>query len=83
MMDEAAIRSALEAGLPDARVQVSGDGTHFQAVIVSPAFEGRTLLQRHRLVNALLEDALHSGALHALSMDTLTPEQWAARQARS
>ena len=82
-MDESSIRNALEAGLPDAQVRVSGDGTHFEAVIVSPAFEGKTLLQRHRLVNALLADALHSGALHALSMDTLTPGQWAARQDRS
>jgi acid stress-induced BolA-like protein IbaG/YrbA len=81
MINEANIKTILEDGLPEAYVRVGGDGTHFEAVIVSPAFEGKTLLQRHRLVNALLGEHINSGALHAFSMQTLTPAQWQERDA--
>ncbi len=81
MINEARIKSILESGLPEAVVQVGGDGTHFEAVIVSSAFEGKTLLQRHRLVNELLGEHLHTGELHAFSMQTLTPTQWQEQSA--
>ncbi len=77
MMDTQQIKAWIEAGLPDATVEVVGDGRHFQALIVSPAFEGKTLIQRHRMVKSLLQEQFDSGILHALSMRTLTPEQWA------
>lgn len=77
MMDTQQIKAWIEAGLPDATVEVVGDGRHFQALIVSPAFEGKTLIQRHRMVKTLLQEQFDSGILHALSMRTLTPEQWA------
>ncbi|XP_045174006.1 bolA-like protein 2 [Mercenaria mercenaria] len=51
-----------------------GCGAKFQAVIVSPQFEGKPLLQRHRLVNAALEAEMKE--IHAFQMKTLTPEQW-------
>lgn len=74
------IKSLIEHGLNDAEVAVEGaDGVHFQALIVSPAFEGKSLIQRHRMVNALLQEQIQSGALHALSMDTLTPAERAAK----
>jgi len=76
-MDTQQIKAWIEAGLPDATVEVVGDGRHFQALIVSPAFEGKTLIQRHRMVKSLLQEQFDSGILHALSMRTLTPEQWA------
>lgn len=50
------------------------DGSHFEAVIVSTGFEGKSLLQRHRMVYATLGDAMQS-AIHALTMKTLTPDQ--------
>ena len=75
MMDTQQIKAWIEAGLPDATVEVVGDGRHFQALIVSPAFEGKTLIQRHRMVKSLLQEQFDSGILHALSMRTLTPEQ--------
>ena len=71
------IERLIREGLPDATVQVDGDGRHFQALIVSPAFEAKSLLQRQRLVNGILQEHFHSDALHALSMRTLTPEEWA------
>lgn len=77
MMGTQQIKAWIEAGLPDATVEVVGDGRHFQALIVSPAFEGKTLIQRHRMVKSLLQEQFDSGILHALSMRTLTPEQWA------
>ena len=58
-------------------IKVLGDdGTHFEAVIVSPAFEGKTMIQQHQLVYAALGDRMRA-EIHALSMQTLTPEQWA------
>ena len=57
-------------------IKVQGDdGTHFEAVIVSPAFVGKSMVQQHQLVFAALGDRMRS-EIHALSMKTLTPEQW-------
>lgn len=53
-----------------------GCGGKFSAVIVSPQFQGKALLQRHRLVNAALAEELKT--IHAFSQKTYTPEQWAA-----
>lgn len=77
MMDPQQIKTRIEAGMPDTTVEVVGDGRHFQALIVSPAFEGKSSIQRHRMVYALLQEQIQSDVLHALSMRTLTPEQWA------
>lgn len=55
-----------------------GSETHFRVLVVSPAFDGVTLVGRHRLVNAALADELRNG-VHALAIDALTPEQWRAR----
>ena len=56
----------------------SGSETHFKLIIAAEVFEGLRLVQRHQKVNALLDGELRSG-LHALSMETLTPKEWAAR----
>jgi acid stress-induced BolA-like protein IbaG/YrbA len=77
MVDTQQVKAWIETGMPDATVEVVGDGYHFQALIVSSAFEGKPLLERQRMVKKLLQEQFDSGALHALSMRTLTPEQWA------
>ena len=59
-------------------VDVSGDGHHFEAVIVSQAFRGKTRVQQHQLVYRALGERMRE-EIHALSMQTLTPEDWAAR----
>jgi acid stress-induced BolA-like protein IbaG/YrbA len=64
-------------GLDCEYVQVGGDGRHFEAVIVSAAFEGKGMLQQQQLVYRALGDRMES--IHALSMKTFTPEQWAAQ----
>lgn len=79
-MDPREIEQMIKGGLDEAQVQVHGDGRHFQAVVVSPAFAGKTPIQRHRMVYSLLEQHIHAETLHAISMRTLTPEQWAAEQ---
>lgn len=71
------IRVRVTRALPDARVHIRdtvGDGDHLEMVVVSAAFQGRSTLERHRLVYAPLKDLL-GGALHALALRTLTPEE--------
>ena len=74
-MDTPTLQNLLQKGLPEAQVEVrSPDGVHFEALIVSPAFAGKLPLARHRMVYAALGD-LMGGAVHALSLRTLTPEE--------
>jgi acid stress-induced BolA-like protein IbaG/YrbA len=74
MVTPESIKSGIEAGLACERVEVLGDGQHFQAVIVSTAFEGRSRVQRHQLVYKALGDRMRE-EIHALSMQTLTPAE--------
>ena len=74
MVTPESIKSGIEAGLTCERVEVIGDGQHFQAVIVSPAFAGKNRVQRHQLVYKALGDRMRE-EIHALSMQTLTPEE--------
>jgi BolA protein len=64
-----------ESHLHAGHVGARDGGGHFRAVVVSTRFEGRTPIQRQRLVYEALEDAM-GGDIHALSMRTLTPAQW-------
>lgn len=74
-MDPQAVKSMIEAGMPEAEVEVQGeDHTHFQAVIISPQFEGRRTIQRHQIVYRTLGEKM-GREIHALSMKTLTPEE--------
>ena len=58
--------------------QVEGDGRHWYATIVSTAFEGRRAIARHQQVYATLGARLKTDEVHALSMKTYTPAEWAA-----
>ena len=69
------IYSYIRNGLECTHLEVEGDGRHFSAVIVSPAFEGKRLIQRHQLVYAALGDRMRE-EIHALSMKTLTPAEY-------
>jgi len=73
------IKTWIENGLAQARVEIDGDGHHFNAVIVSPAFAGKSRIQQHQLVYQALGDKMKS-EIHALSMRTLTPEEWDTEQ---
>jgi acid stress-induced BolA-like protein IbaG/YrbA len=69
------VKSYIAAGLDCAHLEVEGDGQHFNAVIVSNAFAGKRLIQRHQIVYAALGDRMRE-EIHALSMKTLTPEEF-------
>ena len=69
------IYSYIKNGLECTHLEVEGDGQHFQAVIVSPAFAGKRLIARHQIVYAALGDRMRE-EIHALSMKTLTPEEF-------
>lgn len=75
------LQSLIAAGLPCEYLDVSGDGRHWSAVIVSPAFEGKRLIARHQLVYATLGQRIQTDEVHALSMKTLTPAEWAQQAA--
>ena len=72
-METDRVKALIEAGLPDAKVDVSGDGRHFEARVVSAAFEGKSLIQRHRMVMEAVKAEIASDELHALSIKTETP----------
>ena len=74
-MNADTIRHLIEQGLPGARAQVQGeDGVHFEATVISEQFQGKLPLARHRMVYATLGE-LMGGAIHALALKTLTPEE--------
>ncbi|MEE8197189.1 MAG: BolA/IbaG family iron-sulfur metabolism protein [Acidiferrobacterales bacterium] len=69
------IRQMIEQGLAGARVSVAGDGQHFEAVVVSDVFAGKSMVQQHQLVYQVLGDKMKAD-IHALSLRTYTLEQW-------
>jgi acid stress-induced BolA-like protein IbaG/YrbA len=69
------VKRYIAQGLECERVEVDGDGRHFQALIVSSAFAGRNRVARHQLVYAALGERMKA-EVHALSMRTLTPEEY-------
>ena len=79
MVEPGSIEQSIRAGLDVVHLEVGGDGAHFEAVIVSAAFAGLSRVRRHQLVYATLGTRM-GGEIHALSMQTLTPDEWAARQ---
>jgi acid stress-induced BolA-like protein IbaG/YrbA len=73
------VQKYIEEGLQCDHIQVVGDGHHFEAVIVSPLFEGKNRVQQHQLVYKALGDRMKA-EIHALSMRTLSPSEWQAQQ---
>jgi len=81
MMTSEFIKQHIEESLPCELVRVEGDdGHHFQALIVSAEFREKNMIQQHQLVYSALGDKMKQ-EIHALSMKTLTPEQWSTSQA--
>lgn len=75
MVTPDSIKQSILAGLDCTHVEVAGDGHHWEAVIVSEAFRGLPKVRQHQLVYAALGERMRE-EIHALSMKTLTPEQW-------
>ena len=78
MVEPSSIEDSIRAGLPCTHLRVTGDGAHFEAVVVSPSFAGLSRVRQHQLVYAALGERMRV-EIHALSMKTFSPEEWAAR----
>jgi acid stress-induced BolA-like protein IbaG/YrbA len=74
-METEKVAALIRAGMPDAQVEVTGDGRHFEATVVSPVFAGKTLIQKHRMVMETVKQQIASDELHALSIKAYTPEE--------
>lgn len=73
------LQALIAAGLQCEHIELSGDGRHWYATIVSVEFEGKRAIQRHQRVYATLGQKMHTDEVHALSMKTYTPAEWAAQ----
>jgi acid stress-induced BolA-like protein IbaG/YrbA len=67
------IARRIEAALPGARAEVSGEDAHFSAVVTAPAFAGRSRIEQHRMIYDLFRDEMASEAIHALALRTSAP----------
>ncbi|MFN4290430.1 MAG: BolA family protein [Permianibacter sp.] len=72
-----ALKARVQQAFAGEQVDVSGDGYHFQVTIISERFAGLRAVQRQQRVYAAVQDWIASGELHALSMRTFTPAEWA------
>jgi acid stress-induced BolA-like protein IbaG/YrbA len=71
------IKQLIESGLTECTALVEGeDGVHFKATVISPDFAGKNRVQKQQLVYATLGNRIADGTIHALSIKTLTPEEW-------
>lgn len=73
------LKQRLETLAPQTQVEVvdlTGTQDHYQAIIVSPAFEGKMMIEQHRMVFGLVQSEVDSGEVHALTLKTFTPEQF-------
>lgn len=73
------IQAMIKKELPDAEVLVQGEGCSFSVVVVSARFEGCTLLKKQQMVLESVQEALATGALHAISVKAFTPQEWQRR----
>ncbi|HEX9263501.1 MAG TPA: BolA family transcriptional regulator [Candidatus Binatia bacterium] len=73
------IKATLSKNLPVSLVEtqdLTGGGDHWQLIVVSPAFEGKSLLEQHRIVNDALKAEIGDQRIHALALKTFSPAQW-------
>lgn len=78
MVEPGSIEQSIRAGLACTHLEVTGDGAHFEAVVVSPEFAGLPRVRQHQLVYRALGERMRE-EIHALSMKTFSPDEWAAR----
>jgi len=69
------IKEMIEEGIPDSYVLMEGDGTHFQAIVISDLFKGKTMIQQHQMVYKTLGDKVGAD-IHALSIKSYTQNEW-------
>lgn len=79
-MEPSDVKKCIEAGIPGAEATVTADGTKYTAVVVSPEFEGKSMIAEQKMVYATVNEHIQSGAIHALTIKAYTPEEWAAER---
>lgn len=75
-MNEKEIQQLIQFAMPDSKVKVQGDGSHFEAVVVSDLFEGMSTVKRQQKIYGLLSDKIASGKIHAFTMKTFTNNEY-------
>lgn len=70
----------VEQSIDDSKVEITGDGSKFEARVISKSFDGVSTIKRHKMVYAVLDEHIKSGAIHALSIKAFTPEEWAEKE---
>ncbi|MDT8403500.1 BolA family protein [Sulfuriflexus sp.] len=75
-MQPEAIKTLIEEGLSGVEARVSGDGSHFEAIVIGEIFDGMSPLNKQRTVYGTLGDRITSGEIHALSIKAYTPAEW-------
>lgn len=75
MVETTEVQQLIEQGLPGAQVSVTGDGSHFDAEVISAEFEGLNTLKRQQKVFGAMGDAITSGRVHALNIKAMTPQE--------
>jgi acid stress-induced BolA-like protein IbaG/YrbA len=79
MVQPEIVETKLKAAFPDAEIQISTrDGEHYDVTVVSESFAGKGRVQQHQMVYKTVQDEMLSGAIHAMSVKTFTPETWQA-----
>lgn len=69
----------VEQAIADSDVEITGDGSKFEARVISDSFEGLSTIKRHKMVYAVLDEHIKTGAIHALSIKAFTPSEWSAQ----
>ena len=75
-MEPDEIKKLIEAGIADAQAIVTGESGKYEAIVISPAFDGMTMVKEHQMVYATVNSHIASGELHALSIKAYTPSEW-------
>ena len=75
-MEPEEIKQLIESGITDSQAIVTGESGKYEAIVISSAFEGMTMVKEHQLVYATVNEHITSGALHALTIKAYTPSEW-------
>lgn len=71
----------IEKSIAGSKADVSGDGSKFEALVISEEFDGLSPLKRHKMIYAVLDEHIKSGAIHALTIKAYTAAEWQQKQA--
>ncbi len=78
-METDKVKQIIEAGIEGSEAMVSADGSKYTAVVISDVFQGKTMVAEQKMVYALLNEHIQSGAIHALTIKAYTRDEWAAQ----